>query len=144
MAQAVVEHGQEAPAALSGLALIDTGASSTCIDEQAAQRLGPPVIDVVSIASVSHPSSPSGAYPVTLEIVGLPMPLSVPRAIGAQLSPQGISALIGRDALQFCALFYDGPAGQTALSVQPATSVATSPRPRCPPGGRRGEKTCRR
>ena len=35
----------------TGLALIDTGASNTCIDEQAARELGLPVIDVGSMQS---------------------------------------------------------------------------------------------
>src|SRR5580692_289494 len=47
-------HGKSLPTPISGLALIDTGASNTCIDEQAAKDLGPPVIDVANMQSATH------------------------------------------------------------------------------------------
>jgi hypothetical protein len=51
MAQAMLQEGHEVPAPKSGMALVDTGASDTCIDEQAAKELGLPAVDMVSIAS---------------------------------------------------------------------------------------------
>ncbi len=43
--------------------------------------------------------------------------LNAPRAMGAALASQGLLVLIGRDVLQNCNLFYNGPAGQFTLSL---------------------------
>jgi predicted aspartyl protease len=96
MAQAMLQQGQQVPSPISGIALVDTGASDTCIDGQAAQNLGLPVVDVVTMASASEASASRNVYPVTIEVYGLPFPIGVPRAIGAELHPQGLIALIGR------------------------------------------------
>jgi hypothetical protein len=53
------------------LALIDTGATSTCIDEAIAKQLNLPVIDVVSIASASHADTKQNVYPAMIEVVGI-------------------------------------------------------------------------
>jgi len=45
------------------------------------------------------------------------MGVDAPRAVGAALKAQGIVALIGRDVLQHCTLYYNGPAGQITLSI---------------------------
>lgn len=117
MAQALIQQGDQVPAPRAGVALIDTGASDTCIEEQTARDLGLPVVDQVTMASASQSSSPRNVYPITIEITGLPFPMNAPRAIGAELAPQGLILLIGRDALQFCTLFYNGITGEITLSV---------------------------
>jgi predicted aspartyl protease len=117
MGAQLVQQGQTLPQPVAGLALIDTGATSTCIDEDTAQRLGLPVIDVVSVASASHASTQQNVYPVTLHIAGLPIPINVPRAVGAPLDAQGLLLLIGRDVLRFCTLFYNGLTGEITLSI---------------------------
>jgi predicted aspartyl protease len=99
------------------MALIDTGASSTCIDEQAAQQLQLPVVNVVNVASASHSSTPQNVYPIQIEVAGLPISIEAPNAIGAALSAQGLLALIGRDVLQHCTLFYNGLTGEITLSI---------------------------
>jgi len=97
--------------------LIDTGATSTCIDDAAATRLGLPAIDVVTVASASHASTQQNVHPIQIEVIGLPITISAPRAIAAPLAAQGLLVLIGRDVLQHCTLFYNGPAGSVSLSV---------------------------
>jgi predicted aspartyl protease len=95
--------------------LIDTGASNTCIDEKAARELGLPVIDVASMLSATHEKVPCNIYPV---LISTPIVnLNSPRTIGAALAAQGLLVLIGRDVLQNCNLFYNGPAGQFTLSI---------------------------
>ncbi len=93
------------PPPIKGYALIDTGASSTCVDDSVARRLGLPVVDVVHISSASHPSTLQNVYPVQLMIEGFPVSIEVPMAIGTMLASQGIIALIGRDLLRHCTLF---------------------------------------
>lgn len=52
-----------------------------------------------------------------MQIVGTPIRVEVPRAMGANLKPQNLVALIGRDFLQHCTLFYNGFTGQITLSI---------------------------
>jgi predicted aspartyl protease len=113
----LLQQGQIVPPPISGLALIDTGASSTCIDDAIAQQLRLPVIDVVQMVSASHASTQQSVYPVLIEVVGPAIQINVPRAIGANLATQGLTALIGRDFLQHVTLFYNGVTGQITLSM---------------------------
>ena len=112
--RALLSRGQ-AVATKTGWALIDTGASNTCIDEQAAKELGLPVIDVGSMQSASHEKHACNIYPV--QIVTPVVTLNSPRTMGAALASQGLLVIIGRDVLQSCNLFYNGPAGQFTLSL---------------------------
>jgi len=117
MSQQLIQQGASLPVPVSGLALIDTGASSTCIDDAIAEQLGVPAIDVVTMHSASHAGHPANIYPVRFEVNGLPISLDVPRAMGAALASQGLAMLIGRDVLQFCTLFYNGMSGAFTLSI---------------------------
>lgn len=114
LGKGLIAQGKALPEPKSGLALIDTGASNTCIDEQAAKELGLPVIDVANMQSASHEKHPCNIYPV--QIITPIVTLNAPRAMGAALVSQGLLVLIGRDVLQSCALFYNGPAGQFTLT----------------------------
>ncbi len=58
---------------------------------------------------------PCNIYPV--QIMTPIVTLNAPRAMGAALATQGILVLIGRDVLQSCTLFYNGPAGQFTLTL---------------------------
>src|SRR2546428_9824701 len=62
----LVAQGKTVPAPKSGLALIDTGASNTCVDEQTAKDLGLPVIDVANMQSASHEKHECNIYPVQI------------------------------------------------------------------------------
>jgi len=117
IAQEIVQKGGTLPPPVSGLALIDTGASSTCIDNAAAKKLKLPAIDVVAIASASHSQTEQNVYPITLEIAGLPIMINAPRAIGGALESQGLLVLIGRDVLQHCVLVYNGVSGGFSISI---------------------------
>jgi len=83
--------------------------------EQNAGDLGLPVIDVGSMQSASHERHPCNVYPI--QIVSPALTINVARSLGAALASQGLIVLIGRDVLQNCNLFYNGPAGQFTLSL---------------------------
>jgi predicted aspartyl protease len=117
VAKTLVQQGQQVPTPKSGWALIDTGASVTCVDDQAAQELNLPVIDVVPMCSASHAQTQQNVYPVQITIPALGFNLQAPRAVGAALAAQGLLLLIGRDVLQICTLFYNGPAGQITIAI---------------------------
>jgi predicted aspartyl protease len=116
MAQALLQQGQAVPPPKTGFALIDTGASFTCIDDQAAKDLGLPIIDVASISSASHAQHQCNVYPVQISIPPM-LILQSPRTIGAALAAQGLLVLIGRDVLQHCLLVYNGGTGSITLSL---------------------------
>jgi predicted aspartyl protease len=105
------------PAPVVGMALIDTGASMSSIDNQVAASLGLSPIDVVKMSSASHASTDANVYAVHFEIMGCPIEGDVGRAIGAELAAQGLIMLVGRDILQRCTLHYNGGAGQFTLSL---------------------------
>ncbi len=78
--------------------VVPFGRMQLSIDEQVAQQLKLPVIDVVTIASASHAKAEQNVYPIQIEVVGLPVTVNASRSIGAPLKPQGICVLIGRAA----------------------------------------------
>ena len=117
VARQLLQQGISLPSPISGQALIDTGATSTCVDDAAAQQLNLPVVDVATIASASHATTQQNVYPVTIEVVGLPITINAPRAIGVNLAPQGLMVLVGRDLLQHATFFYNGVDGSFTLSI---------------------------
>jgi hypothetical protein len=88
LAEQLVQQGHAVPQPAAGVALVDTGASTTRIDEALAQQLGLPVIDVVQMTSASHAGTQANVYPIQMEIVGSPIIVNVPRALGANLAPR--------------------------------------------------------
>lgn len=95
IAQQLLAQGIPLPEPERGFALVDTGATSSCIDEAAAARLSLPAIDVVTIASASHASTQQNVHPIQIEVVGLPITISAPvlqRSRG-QLLAVGVSRL---------------------------------------------------
>ena len=117
VAEQLLQRGETLPNMVSGVGLIDTGASSTCVDIDMVTSLGIQPTDFVMVASASHEETKQGVYPITFQIVGLPIGINALRSIGAPLKAQGIQLLIGRDVLQHCTLFYNGIVGQFTLSI---------------------------
>ena len=117
VAQQLQQQGQTVPAPVSGWALLDTGASVTCIDDAAAGQLQLPVIDVTKIASASHAATESNVYPIHLEFIGTAIEFSVPRAYGATLTAHGLLLLVGRDVLRHGTLHYNGLSGEITFAV---------------------------
>lgn len=115
IAEQLVQQGKVVPEPISGMALIDTGASSTCIDQGAAEKLGVPVINVVKMASASHAETDANVYPIAIEIIGPGININA-TAMGAALAAQDLLVLIGRDVLQHGMLVYNGVAGSITLS----------------------------
>jgi predicted aspartyl protease len=116
MAQALIQQGKPVPSMKVGLALIDTGATISCIDEQAAKDMKLPVVDVGQMTSASHVGHPCNLYPIQI-VLPAGIAFGAPRAMGANLASQGLIAIIGRDILQVCTMFYNGVAGQITLSL---------------------------
>ncbi len=114
--QALTELGEQPPDIVSGMALIDTGASITCVNESSARQAGFIVIDQGIMSSTSHSNHkvPIFAGEIVVTNIGK---LPVSRVMGANLDDQGIIALIGRDVLQHAILVYTGLDGAFSLSL---------------------------
>lgn len=89
------------------MALIDTGASSTCIDESIAVELGLIARDVINVCTPAGVSQQK-VYDIVVTLPKL-QNVSIPvLSPGANLAAQPYRALIGRDILKHCTLIYNG------------------------------------
>ena len=114
--QALAQQGTKVPDAINGFALIDTGASGTCVDGQAAARAGLPVIDKTMMTSASHAEHEVPVFAGKLVIPEF-TDIQLEYALGATLDGQNLIALIGRDLLQAAVLVYNGTEGTVSLSI---------------------------
>jgi predicted aspartyl protease len=103
-------------AGVSGLhALVDTGATESCIDSLLAAQLNLPVVDRHLVAGVG------GSHEVNVHLAQVHIPalnVTINGAFaGVQLRAGGQlhSALIGRTFLMNFKMVYDGPKGQVEL-----------------------------
>jgi hypothetical protein len=117
VAQELIKRKEPVPQPHAGLALIDTGALASCIDEDVAKIMRLPVVGSVNLSSASHPSHRANQYPIKIKIQGMPMEFNTHSAIGAPLKGQQLLAIIGRDVLQICCFIYNGPSGQITLCL---------------------------
>jgi predicted aspartyl protease len=116
IAELLNRQSKPVPPPISGFGLIDTGATSSCIDHAAAQTLGLPVVNVIKMASATHEAVDSNVYPISFDILGgQPITVNCPRAAGAALANQGLVLLMGRDLLANSYFTYNGPTGQFTI-----------------------------
>jgi predicted aspartyl protease len=107
-------QNQPIPPLVRATALIDTGASSSVISEDMAQRLNLQPIGTTSISTPSCHGVRCFEYAVRLM---LPNSVVVAASvIGAPLAGQSIQCLIGRDILQHGVLVYIGYTNSFTLS----------------------------
>lgn len=118
--KAIEKAGMVVPPFRKARALIDTGASGTCIDPAILKPLG---LTPTGTIHIHTPSTSGMPYVCEQFDVGLgidhpkdPMVLLTVPVIATELAAQGIDALIGRDVLASCLLNYDGSAGAFTLA----------------------------
>jgi len=112
---ALVAAKQQIPNPIQVRALVDTGASGTCVDPSILKTLSLTPTGSATVNTPSTGSTPHTAdqYDVSIIVPGAGpthAPLNVPNlpVICADLLPQGFHALIGRDILSLCLLSYNG------------------------------------
>ncbi len=118
---ALQKAGQVVPPDAIIRALVDTGASCTCVDPDILKQLQ---LTPKGKAPTHTPSTGGVAveqdvYDVSLSLIhphSLSLTLRVLPVLSAHLSVQGIHALIGRDILDRCLLVYDGDTGIFTLA----------------------------
>ena len=100
---------------VQGIALIDTGAGSTCVDIDCAEKAGMPVRGVGHMSSASHEAVRTPLFAGVVQLPGINLEGAV--LMGARLlQSQGLIALIGRDMLAHCLFVYDGKEGSYKLA----------------------------
>jgi predicted aspartyl protease len=110
------KKGTTVPAPRTGLALFDTGASNTCVDQQIIGSLGIPSIGIQTVHTPSG-SCQQNRYPAKISFPGTSLPaVEFGSVYGATLHSQGIIALIGRDLLSMFVFTYNGPGGFITLA----------------------------
>ena len=115
--KAYVERGEGPLAGVSGFAMIDTGATATCIDIQAAQNAGLPTVGTARMTSASHADQDVPAF--AGRIVGPTISIDVESGMGANLSTFGnnLIVLLGRDLLKSAVFIYNGPDGHFSIAM---------------------------
>jgi len=89
------------------IALIDTGASVSCIDESVAVDLGLVARDVIPVLTPSGVSMQK-QYDLGIGLPNLTQNIIPVLSPGADLTNQPYRALLGRDILSYCTLIYNG------------------------------------
>lgn len=103
-------------------ALVDTGASCTCVDPAIIQALGlsPTGSTLMFTPSTGAQGHVTDQFDASLQIYRTTQepPLQIPiiAVVASDLRVQGIDALIGRDVLQYCLLSYNGSEGFFTLA----------------------------
>jgi predicted aspartyl protease len=121
-AQALTAANQTIPAAQNICALVDTGASHTCVDPMVFTSLG---LQPTGSTSMLTPST--GATPINADTydVGIVIPngtqqglviANMPVSASELYQAQGFHALIGRDILERCVLTYNGAMAMFTLA----------------------------
>jgi Aspartyl protease len=118
--RALRQAGQTPPPEQRLRALIDTGASQSCIDFGCVTALG---LVPAGQLSLLIPSVGGGSQTYDLHTVSVTLLhpqanyyLPVVDVVAANRASQGVEMLLGRDVLKYCTLFYDGPANTFSLA----------------------------
>ncbi len=99
-----------------GLALIDTGASISAVDEPILRTLGLNPTGTIQVVTPGGQVQ-QAQYDCEISFPGTPIPtLPFNSVTGSQLSGLGYSALIGRDILRYFQLVYNGAEGFWTLA----------------------------
>lgn len=116
LAEYYTKNNIQIPACIRGNALVDTGASITCVDLPLIKSLG---VQPISSAQVLTPqgSAMQDIYPVKILFAGTSIAFNLNAVLGSDLAAQNIVALIGRDILSICMIVYNGPFGHFSLSI---------------------------
>jgi hypothetical protein len=120
LAQVLAAQNQVAPPPATGIALIDTGATRSCVDSKIISQLGVNPIGVITTGTAGGPVQQS-LFPARFRFPGEGLDLEFSSVIGADLAGQNIAGrniivLVGRDVLSHCQLIYNGPGGFFTLA----------------------------
>lgn len=125
IAAVMVKAGQPLPKTISGIGLIDTGATLTCIQEDILVSLGLNPIGQVD-SGTANGLKPCNIYPARIVFPTKGWTLDLGQAMGVNLTgqiiptdpPQPIIALLGRNLLERSVLIYNGITGFWTITLE--------------------------
>lgn len=123
VAASVMAGGQTAPPSVSGVALVDTGATLTCVHEALLTGLGLNPTGAVTSGTAAGPTQQSMYFArLTFPQLGWTgeLPVAGVDLTGQQVGttpPQSIVALLGRNLLQNWMLVWNGPGGMWSIAT---------------------------
>jgi hypothetical protein len=115
LAKLLAEAGKPAPTPVSGMALIETGATSSVVDAAVVAALGVNPVGTARVGTAGGPAT-QPVYPIHIQLQGIGLTISFGRVTGAPLREMGLVALLGRDMLSRMILYYDGPNSEYTLA----------------------------
>ena len=115
VARLLTEQPPAPPLAVTGTAVVDTGASRCCVEEAVLRQLQLQPMRRIIVRSPNG-SRLQFVYLARLSFPGAPIPAIEMAVIGVQLGSAQTIGLIGRDFLRRCLLIYNGPAGSCTLT----------------------------
>ncbi len=124
IAQVLTDKGESIPEPASGLALIDTGATMTCVHEAMLTKLGLSPIGLITSGTAGGPVQQS-LYPARLVFPTTGWAVDLAAVAGVNLSgqqiasdpPQPIIALVGRNILEHWVFVWNGPGGHWTVAI---------------------------
>jgi len=112
----VVSKLRQADPSIVGWAMIDTGASKTCISPRIVDALGLKQVGDIKCGGVGGEAD-HRLFRITFEFEGSPIRIPDIEVIEAHIENQGLDMLVGRDVLSVSALTYHGPTGSWRLEI---------------------------
>ena len=118
----LASQNQPIPPSIQGWALIDTGATRSCVDTQVISSLQVNPIGIATVGTAKGQVQ-QNLYPAKFNFPDANnMTIEFSSAVGVDLTGQSIGeqrlvALIGRDVLSHCILIYNGPGGFFTLAL---------------------------
>lgn len=121
LATLLTSQNQPIPSPSTGYALIDTGATRTCVDHQVITQLGVNPVGTITSGTAGGTVNQS-LFPAHVRFPQESIDLDFNACVGVNLTgqtalSQPIIALIGRDILQHLLFIYNGPAGMFTVTT---------------------------
>ena len=116
LAQKLQSEGKPIPTPVEGLALIDTGATSSCVNYEVLKLLGLEPVGRIPVSGAAGIALHT-TYPARLDFPTLSLSSTFNQIIGVRLSRPNISVLLGRDLLDRVIFTYDGPKRKLTIST---------------------------
>ena len=119
LAKYLADHGNSVPTPVTGWALIDTGATTTAVNERTVTGLGVAPVGTIKVGTAGgYQDQP--VFPLKVVLPQVPITIEYEQVTGATLDGQSIAGrpillLIGRDILRRMIFIYDGINGEFTL-----------------------------
>lgn len=121
--ETIKQANKKLPSAIEAVALIDTGAFNSCIDNNFAKKLNLPILRKEKMGTISNPNYQANVYPcATISLHDFhdkskPVFTFQPNfLLGAELGSDDLHVLLGRDFLENGILIFNGPNGTISFS----------------------------